>query len=186
MTTKETETTTTQPRIYVASLADYNAGRLLGRWIDANQAADQLHAEILEMLGESRELVAEDWAIHDYEGFGGLNLSEFEDIDRIAAVAEGLAKHGPIFAELAAHFGGLCGLEEACRYIEDGYRGEDENLADYVEQLLDDCYGDILKGLPDFIRYHIDFDGIAQDMEMNGDIFTIEIGRHVHVFDSNL
>ena len=47
MTTEKTETT---PRIYVASLADYNSGRLLGRWIDADQPVEDIHREIAEML----------------------------------------------------------------------------------------------------------------------------------------
>ena len=33
-------TTTTTPKIYVACLASYNAGILHGRWIDADQDAD--------------------------------------------------------------------------------------------------------------------------------------------------
>ena len=31
---------TSGPRIYVASLSDYNAGRLHGEWIDADQGAE--------------------------------------------------------------------------------------------------------------------------------------------------
>jgi antirestriction protein len=176
----------TKPRIYVASLSDYNAGRLLGRWIDANQSTEKLHADIREILAESKEPPAEEWAIHDYEGFGTLSLSEFASMDDIAAVAQAIEEHGTVFAELAAHFGGLSGLEEARKYMEEGYRGEFDSLADYVAELLEDCYGDALKILPEFIRYHIDHDGIASDMEMGGDIFTIEIDRKVHVFDANL
>ena len=74
----------TKPRIYIASLSDYNAGRLLGRWIDANQSAEKLHADIREMLAESKEPPAEEWAIHDYEGFGTLRLSEFASVDDVA------------------------------------------------------------------------------------------------------
>jgi antirestriction protein len=176
----------TKPRIYVASLSDYNAGRLLGRWIDANQSSALLHADILDMLAESKEPPAEEWAIHDYEGFGSLTLSEFASMDDIASVAKGIEEYGPVFAELTKHFGGLSGLEEARKCMEEGYRGEYESIGDYVEELLEDCYGDVLKALPDFIRYHIDRDGIASDMEMGGDIFIIEVGRSAHVFDANV
>lgn len=174
------------PRIYVASLADYNAGRLHGRWIDAAQPADDIHQAIQAMLSESRELVAEDWAIHDYEYFAGLRLNEFEDIDRVAAVARGIVEHGPVFAGLVSHLGGTQSVEEAQRYMDEGYRGGFERLADYAQELVEDCYSDAIKALPDFIRYHIDFDGIADDMEMGGDIFTVECGGHVHVFDSHI
>ena len=56
------------PRIYVASLSDYNTGRLHGRWIDASQPADAIREEIALMLAESKEPIAKEWAIHDYGG----------------------------------------------------------------------------------------------------------------------
>ena len=39
-----------QPRIYVASLSDYNAGILHGVWLDAAQEPDELQAHIDLML----------------------------------------------------------------------------------------------------------------------------------------
>jgi hypothetical protein len=51
---------------------------------------------------------------------------------------------------------------------------------------VEDCYGDVLKKLPDFIRYHIDFQGIANDIELSGDVFTFECEEKVHVFDAHI
>ena len=45
----------TSPRIYVASLAAYNAGRPTGRWIDAAQDAAELKGEVEQMLAASPE-----------------------------------------------------------------------------------------------------------------------------------
>ena len=45
------------PRIYVASLADYNAGVLLGRWIDADQGVQAIHDQIDAMLATSKQPV---------------------------------------------------------------------------------------------------------------------------------
>lgn len=174
------------PRIYVASLADYNAGWLHGRWIDADQDADTIHAQIATMLAESREPIAEEWAIHDYENFDGLRLSEYADIATVAEAARLIVQHGPVFGHLMSHFGGLSGLEEAERYMQDGYRGAFDRLEDYVEELIGDCYGDAVAKLPDFIRYHIDYEGIGHDLQYGGDIFTIEAGGKVHVFDACL
>lgn len=53
------------PRIYVASLSDYNAGRLHGSWLDANQPVDQLNDGVQAMLASSTEPLAEEYAIHD-------------------------------------------------------------------------------------------------------------------------
>ncbi len=45
------------PRIYVADLAAYNAGKLRGVWIDATKEPDEIHAEVLAMLAGSPEPV---------------------------------------------------------------------------------------------------------------------------------
>src|ERR1700722_1252880 len=70
-----------QPRIYVASLSDYNAGRLHGEWLDAAQDPEAILAGISAMLAASPEPGAEEWAIHDYEQFCGVRLCEDECIE---------------------------------------------------------------------------------------------------------
>ncbi len=171
------------PRIYVASLSDYNSGRLLGRWIDAAVDEDQIMAEIQAMLSESKEEVAEEWAIHDFEGFAGLRLDEFEDMAKVSAVANLLLEHGAVFAGLVEHFGGLSsGLEEATTAIEEEYRGAFDSLTAFAEEFMEECHGDALARLPDVLRYHIDYEGIARDLELGGDIFTVEVEGSVHVF----
>ena len=44
-----------QPRIYVASLSDYNAGRLHGTWLDADVEAADLAEGVQAMLASSPE-----------------------------------------------------------------------------------------------------------------------------------
>lgn len=174
------------PRIYVASLADYTAGYLHGCWIDANQPAEDIREQVAQMLAKSRQPIAEEWAIHDYENFGGLRLSELEDLECVAEVARLMAEHGPLFAELVSHLGDASNVDEARRYMEEAYRGAFDSLADYASDLVDDCYSDVLKGLPDFIRYHIDYDGIGRDMELGGDVFAVESGGKLHIFDGHV
>lgn len=174
------------PRIYVASLADYNAGYLLGRWIDANQSADAIREEIAQLLAQSKQPIAEEWAIHDYDNFGSLRLSEFEDLEHVAEVARLMVEHGSLFAELVNHLGDVSNVEEARRYMEEAYRGAFDSLADYASDFVEDCYADVLKSLPDFIRYHIDYDGIGRDMELGGDIFTVASNGKLHVFDAQI
>jgi antirestriction protein len=175
-----------RPRIYVASLSDYNAGRLHGRWIYADAGADELHRQVMEMLAESGEDIAEEWAIHDYQGFGGLRLSEYEDLNKVAELGSLMAEHGELFASLAANFGGTGGIEEARRYMEERYCGEFDSVEDYAREFVEDCYSSDIEKLPEFIRYHIDYEGIARDMELNGDVFTIEHDHRVHVFHGNI
>jgi len=48
------------------------------------------------------------------------------------------------------------------------YRGQFNSLTDYAEELIEGCYGGLLKNLPESIRYHFDYEGIAHDMELSG------------------
>jgi len=172
------------PRIYAASLSDYNAGRLHGRWIDADQPAGTIREQIAEMLAHSREPIAEEWAIHDYENFGDLGLSEYEDLDYVAQVAQSMVDYGPVFAGLVSYLGGTSAVDEAVRHMENGYQGAFDSLADYAQETIEECWADALRGLPPFITYHIDYAGIGRDLELGGDIFTVECEGKLHVFDS--
>lgn len=83
----------TNLRIYVASLADYNAGRLHGTWIDLDgREYEEIAEEVQGMLNGSREPVAEDWAIHDHEGFGKFRVGEYADLRTLALVGKVLAE----------------------------------------------------------------------------------------------
>jgi antirestriction protein len=69
-------TTKFEPRIYVACLAAYNNGYLHGVWIDAAQEPWSIYDEVKAMLAASPVAGAEEWAIHDYEGFRGVRIEE--------------------------------------------------------------------------------------------------------------
>jgi hypothetical protein len=47
---------------------------------------------------------------------------------------------------------------------------------------VEDGYSVFVEQLPEFIRYHIDYEGVARDMEMGGDVITIEVDHRLHVF----
>lgn len=76
-----------EPRIYVASLSDYNNGHLHGSWISASQTPERIYGEIHQMLAASPSPNAEEWAIHDYEGFDPRFLAETENINTISRIA---------------------------------------------------------------------------------------------------
>ena len=84
-----------EPRIYVASLSDYNNGHLHGRWISAAQDPDLIYDEIHQMLATSPSPQAEEWAIHDYEGFTPHDICETEDIPTIARIAMEIIQQRP-------------------------------------------------------------------------------------------
>src|SRR5712692_5350153 len=97
------------PRIYVASLSDYNDGRLHGAWIDAAQETEQLHQDVDALLARSPSGHAEEFAVHDFEGFGQYPVDEYDSLDRLGRIARGICEHGLAFAAWAAR----CDHDEA-------------------------------------------------------------------------
>jgi antirestriction protein len=170
------------PRIYAASLSDYNAGRLHGAWIDADQEADELHTAVTAMLAASSEPCAEEWAIHDYEGFGPVELSEYETLERVSLLATGITEHGLGFAAWAA----TAGTDPAALVLfEEAYRGHWDSLTAYAEELLDDLgASEVLEQVPDWLQPYmqLDVEGFARDLRLGGDVQTVEGDGGVWVF----
>lgn len=174
------------PRIYVASLSDYNAGRLHGAWLEAAQEPEELEAGISAMLATSREPGAEEWAIHDYEGFGSLHLGEYESVERLSRLARGIADYRLPFAHWASIVGD--DAEELGRF-EEVYQGKWTSLRAYAWDILED-YGieelldrHVPEGLRPYVR--VDADGFGRDLELSGDIITFgDVGSDggVYVF----
>ncbi|MFA7604120.1 MAG: antirestriction protein ArdA [Novosphingobium sp.] len=168
--------TTEQPRIYVACLAAYNNGYLHGAWIDAAQEPWAIYDAVRVMLKASPIENAEEWAIHDYEGFGGMRLSEYEGFERVSQLAAFIAEHGEIGAALLDYYSG--DLDAAQEALDDRHLGAYASLADYVQDVTEET-----TAIPQSLRYYIDWQAMARDAELSGDLFTIQTAHDaVHVF----
>lgn len=173
---KSTLSPNTEPRIYVACLAAYNSGYLHGAWIDAGQEAWAIYDAVRAMLAASPIAGAEEWAIHDYEGFGVVRIEEYAGFDRVSELASFLAEHGAIGAALLNYYSG--DLDEAREALADRYLGQHESLADYVQEVTEET-----TAIPQPLRYYIDYAAMARDAELNGDLFTVSTAFDaVHVF----
>ncbi len=104
-------------KIYVACLAAYNNGKLHGEWIDCTLGEDHIHEGIKTILATSPEPNAEEWAIHDTEGFGSIYISENSNIEKLTEYAKFIDEHFDLGAELIAHFSG--DIDDAKNAIED-------------------------------------------------------------------
>ena len=123
------------PRIYAASLADYTAGHLHGAWIDPTQELDDLRAAVTKMLAASSEPDAEEFAIHDYEGFCGFQVGEYDTLESIHQIVCGIDEHGEAYAEYIA----LVGTEDASLDgFADLYQGSYESVDAFIEQFASD------------------------------------------------
>lgn len=166
----------TGPRIYVACLSAYNNGRLHGAWIEADLGEDHIRDRVRAMLADSPEPVSEDWAIHDYEGFEGASISKYASFESVCALAEFIGEHGELGAKLYAHYGN--NLDDA-RTAFDHYAGEYTSAADFAQTLHDDTGTEI----PDTLSFYIDWERLARDMSLSGDIVTFQTKFDaVHVF----
>jgi len=173
------------PQIWVASLADYNAGRLYGRWLDAAQDVAELEEAITVMLAASPTPGAEEWSIFDSEDFGGLRIAEQESLETVSLMGRGLIEHGAAFAAWAD----IAGRDaETLARFEEGYLGRWDSLTAYAEQLFDDMgyEQELAKVIPDGLRAYVRFDaeGFGRDLHLSGDIsYADTLDGGVWIFD---
>lgn len=182
--TSEQEPEEHRPRIWIASLADYNAGRLHGEWVDAAVGTDDLLRTAQRIVDTSREPGAEEWAIFDYDNFSTYRVGEYEDLAMVATVARGIARFGPAFAfwaeESEGHFDDLeVGFEDA-------FMGFYESHDDFLDTMLDDLgVDDAMEAVPRWLSVHVsvDRDGLIRDVQASGDIHIEDApGGGIYVF----
>ena len=200
--------TKTAPRLYVACLASYNNGVLHGRWVDVDQDADSIRSEIAAILRESqypnvkvdcpecdgagcnecgdtgRVASAEEWAVHDYEGFGEIHLGENPDLDKVAALAAAIEEHGEPFLAWAANASDNRDPND----FQEHFSGEWDGLEDYVVDFWEHSGW---KPEEDNRQWwhptrYIDWEGMARDLQLNGDVWTAQSSDFkTYVFQNN-
>lgn len=157
-------TNNVEPRIYVACLCSYNEGRLHGEWLDVPTCHESLYEMIKkEVLETSTAQNNEEWAIHDYEGFGPFKLHEYENLEHVV-------KYSQILEDLSENeiepFTIWCqetDIEkvephEIVEEFRDQYRGEWDSEADYAENFFSESYD-----LNDEISYYIDYQRVFDE-----------------------
>jgi antirestriction protein len=162
-----------EPKIYIACLASYNNGILYGKWIDANQDASVLEEEISDILAGSPMADAEEWAIHDYDDFDDLRLSEYESLETISQVAENIVERGELFIEAYKYTNSI---DETIEMLNDRFIGYYDSVIDYAEEITD------ISTVPQHLQYYIDFESLARDIELSGEIHTFEVDNQIAVF----
>ena len=162
-------------RIYVACLAAYNNGHLHGRWIEVTDEATIWQA-VQDMLAASPvEEDAEEWAIHDYEGFAGAEVGEYFSFQNVVELADYIRERGELGAQVLNYYGG--NIEDAKARFEE-YAGEYDSLADYAEELTEQSGIEISESLAPYI----DYKAMAHDYEQSGDFLTFRVCGNIHIF----
>ncbi|HEY1831340.1 MAG TPA: antirestriction protein ArdA [Acidimicrobiales bacterium] len=172
------------PRIYAASLNDYNEGILHGKWIDVACPCENIEAQIQDMLDSSPTSGAEEFGIFDFDGFGPWRPGEYESISVLARVAHGIVQHGAAFA----HWAALAGTADSeLDRFEAVYVGHYRSFVEYAERILEEYElpEQLENAVPSFLnRYvHLDITGFANDLLLDGDVDVSEGDGGVYVFD---
>ena len=159
--------------VFIQSLADYNAGRIVGEWVDVSEMdIDALWDAINKILSQSQEENAEEWEVAGYEGFYELTPTHPKTIIK---VAETLAEHGEAYAIYALYVGENYATVEG---FEDSYHGTWDSFLEFATEMFDECY---LSELPEHLRYYIDYEAFARDLSMDYYHEQGEDGK-VHIF----
>lgn len=129
------------PAIYVADLAAYNSAILFGKWISlSGKDSDEVYEEINAMLAEGTlrfglETMSskhEEFAIHDYEGFGPIKVNEYASISDLVEHVERMSD------DPAKYFAYLSAVDEdGDGYDPDEVMGPYDSREDYSWEMLD-------------------------------------------------
>ena len=168
-------------RIYVACLAAYNAGHLHGDWIDVSDDPAEMGEAVAAMLKRSPVPGAEEYAIHDYDGFP--NMGEFPGLEAVAKTAELVelaTDHGldvSDFRRVAENWHGDAGdIRDAFgRWV-----GRFDCFRDYADELADSFLVELSGPAKEFANQYFDFEAHAQDVAHGCTV--IELSDGVAVF----
>jgi ribosomal protein S27E len=122
---------------------------------------------------------AEEWAIHDHEGFAGLIKSEWPDLDEVAELAEALAdddddkRRGLLWLVNDRGFSisdALAHCDEVRAYTADVF----DLAADYAQELAADIVPDFDEKASQWPFSCIDWEQAGKELTMGGDVDLFE------------
>lgn len=167
------------PRIYVADLAAYNAGELVGEWIELSPDthADDIYETVDSILRRGEIIVAadvqdyveasphEEYAIHDYEGFGPIRINEYDSFGTILEHVERMADDPDRYFAYLEH----CGEHYADGYDPGDVIGPWDSMLDIAYEHVESyILPDIPDGARQTVENYFDFEAFARDLEMEG------------------
>ncbi|CAN5279721.1 antirestriction protein ArdA [soil metagenome] len=159
------------PAIYVADLAEYNNGRLVGKWIAiAGHTAATLLEEMTAFVSARGH---EEWAIHDYNNLP--LCSEWPDLEIVIETAQLVTSYD---FETVSGYIDYFGTEQLSEF-EEKYQGAFATEEIFAHELVDDCY-DLEKCMGSLSNY-FDYGAFARDLFM-GDYVSVRVPEGVAVF----
>ena len=178
----------TKPAIYVGTYRKYNEGSIAGKWIDLTEFVDYE-----AFLTDCKTLHADEedpeYMIQDFESFPEIFYSESglpsEAIfDNIRKYAEMDSDQQPAFEAWTE----MTGADEVTDddifdKFEEAFTGVYDSPKEYAEQFIEET-GGIPDDLPDIIKNNIDYEGIAEEFRISGDVWYAKKDGKTYVFQN--
>lgn len=132
--------------------------------------------------GVGSVLSAEEYAIHDYDGFYGLGrtLGEYPDLNKVAHAAAMIEEHGEAWALWADNIGDVTLSEDD---FQEAYAGEYDDEKAYAESFVDDT--GLLSEVREDIACYFNYDAFARDLFLGDYTFIRAADGAGHVFRSH-
>lgn len=160
-------------RIFVNTWGNYNEnGADGGKWIELPMDEDELIEE-LEAIAAAMGDNDPEWAIHDYEWVGDINLGEVSELDEIEEwndrcyEAEALEDYELVEINAAIEAWGYSFTEAMDRQQRGCFTFyEGATLEDVAYELVEECY--FTKDTPDVFKNYFDYEAFARDLRFDG------------------
>ncbi|MEV6717247.1 antirestriction protein ArdA [Lentzea sp. NPDC051208] len=98
-----------RPQVYAVDVDSRERGIQYGLWIEAEQDAEGIAADVVAMLASSPTVNATRWEVSATQSFAGLDLDGLNDPKLIAQLGRGVREHGAAYAAWA----GIAGIRDA-------------------------------------------------------------------------
>jgi len=172
--------------IYITDLAAYNKGFLYGEWISLPMNEDELNEAINKIIKGGEAICALEYGYEQHEVYfitdwvfeDGLEIFEVEEysnpytlnkeLQRIEE--EGSNRHKELAFLLTE--GLATDVEDALTKLDNVIVHEDQSMKNLAFNLIDELYGVDYK-LPPIIANNIDYEGIAYELEIEGNYTVI-------------
>ena len=164
-------------KIYLTDLAAYNSGYLIGEWIELPLEEAELNEKLQNILKKGGEIcneIHEEYFITDFES-DILDIDEYSNIYDLNNQAQKLSELNDYELKIARFLLNEClvnSVEEAIENIENVTLYENQTMQELAYELVEELYD--INNLPSLIGSHIDYQGIARDLEIEGRYYEIE------------
>ncbi len=169
-------------KLYITDLSAYNNGFLVGEWITLPMSGKELYLAIQQVLSEGEYVCQsnsshEEVFITDYEwvGLELFNVGEYDspwdandDVGKLSELSESKKKAVAFLLNQQITYD----VDDAIGKADDVIIHENQTLEDVAYELLQEYYK--VDKLPPLIANHIDYEGVAKELDYDGTYFEVE------------